>query len=154
MASNVSEGIRNTTTVFDSEGLDKVRLPRYVNPNGVVKPYSQREAQGQFWLNNVDGGVYYNQKYLAHLLLPGEEMAVLISFKLIILFDINSLLSKWVIKFEQIKSISVEPTGLTIQLKAKKGPFIPIPDRTSRNFLYQKIGIAVQEFNKHCQVTL
>lgn len=154
LASNVSEGIRNTTTVFDSEGLDKVRLPRYVNPNGVVKPYSQREAQGQFWLNNVDGGVYYNQKYLAHLLLPGEEMAVLISFKLIILFDINSLLSKWVIKFEQIKSISVEPTGLTIQLKAKKGPFIPIPDRTSRNFLYQKIGIAVQEFNKHCQVTL
>ena len=154
LASNVSEGIRNTTTVFDSEGLDKVRLPRYVNPNGVVKPYSQREAQGQFWLNNVDGGVYYNQKYLAHLLLPGEEIAVLISFKLIILFDINSLLSKWVIKFEQIKSISVEPTGLTIQLKAKKGPFIPIPDRTSRNFLYQKIGIAVQEFNKHCQVTL
>ena len=120
LASNVSEGIRNTTTVFDSEGLDKVRLPRYVNPNGVVKPYSQREAQGQFWLNNVDGGVYYNQKYLAHLLLPGEEMAVLISFKLIILFDINSLLSKWVIKFEQIKSISVEPTGLTIQLKAKR----------------------------------
>lgn len=102
----------------------------------------------------MDGGVYYNQKYLAHLLLPGEEIAVLISFKLIILFDINSLLSKWVIKFEQIKSISVEPTGLTIQLKAKKGPFIPIPDRTSRNFLYQKIGIAVQEFNKHCQVTL
>ena len=39
-----------------------------------LSPYSQREAQGQFWLNNVDGGVYYNQKYLAHLLLPGEEI--------------------------------------------------------------------------------
>ena len=85
-----------------------------------LSSHIHKEKQGQFWLNNVDGGVYYNQKYLAHLLLPGEEIAVLISFKLIILFDINSLLSKWVIKFEQIKSISVEPTGLTIQLKAKR----------------------------------
>ncbi|EMG47074.1 hypothetical protein G210_2649 [Candida maltosa Xu316] len=48
LASNVSEGIRNTTTVFDGEGLDKVRLPRYINPNGIIKPYSQREAQGQY----------------------------------------------------------------------------------------------------------
>lgn len=74
LASNVSEGIRNTTTVFDAEGLDKVRLPRYISAyDHIARPYSQREAQGQFWLNSIDGGEYYSENYLAHLVLPGKR---------------------------------------------------------------------------------
>ncbi|CAH2355297.1 vacuolar protein sorting-associated protein 13 [[Candida] railenensis] len=156
LASNVSEGIRNTTTVFDAEGLDKVRLPRYISAyDHIIRPFSQREAQGQFWLNAVDGGEYFNEKYLAHLLLPGEEKCILITFKKIFLFQVNSLKSTWVINFENIKSISIEPTGINIGLKNKKeGPFIPIPEKNARSFLYGKIRIAVQEFNKHCQFVL
>ncbi|CAK9441286.1 uncharacterized protein LODBEIA_P51550 [Lodderomyces beijingensis] len=153
-ASNISEGIRNTTTVFDGDGLERTRLPRYINPDGVIKPYSPVEAQGQYWLYTVDGGEYYDETYLAHMLLPGDEMAVLVTYRKIILFDTKSLVSKWVIKFDQVKSISVEATGLTVELKNRKGPFIPIPDRNNRTFLYQKIGIAVKEYNKHCRVAL
>lgn len=154
LASNVSEGIRNTTTVFDGEKLDRIRLPRYINPDEVVKPYNEREAQGQFWMHGIDGGIYWNHTYLAHLLLPGDEMAVLVTLKDIILFDIKTLQSRWVVRFDQVKSISVESTGLTIELKNRKGPFIPIPDRKNRTYLYQKIGIAVKEYNKFCRVTL
>lgn len=154
LASNVSAGIRNTTTVFDSEGLDKVRLPRNVPHDKVIRPYSQREAQGQFWLNSIDGGVLYNESYLAHLVLSGEEKAVIITYRKIILFEINSLNSKWQVAFDLIKNISVEPTGITIGLQKGQGPFIPIPDQKSRAFLYNRIGIAVEEFNKHCQVVL
>lgn len=154
LASNVSEGIRNTTTVFDAEGLDKVRLPRYISYDKVVRPYSQREAQGQFWLKSIEGGVYFNEAYLAHLLLPGEEKALILTFKHMILFDVNSLKVKWVITFDQIKSISMESTGINIGLKKKEGPFIPIPEKSSRAFLYSKISIAVEDYNKHCQVIL
>lgn len=154
LASNVSAGIRNTTTVFDSEGLDKVRLPRNVPHDKVIRPYSQREAQGQFWLNSIDGGVLYNEAYLAHLVLSGEENAVIVTYRMIILFEINKLNSRWQIAFDQIKNISVEPTGITIGLQRGHGPFIPIPDQKSRAFLYNRIGIAVEEFNKHCQVVL
>lgn len=154
MASNVSEGIRNTTTVFDAEGLDKVRLPRYISHDQVIRPYEQREAQGQFWLMSIDGGTLYNEKYLAHLLLPGEENAIIVTFKKIILFQVNALKSKWIIPLEQVKSISNEPTGISITLKKKEGPFIPIPERANRSFLYNRIGVAVGEFNKHCQVLL
>ncbi|ODV77801.1 vacuolar sorting [Suhomyces tanzawaensis NRRL Y-17324] len=153
-ASNVSEGIRNTTTVFDAEGLDKVRLPRHIANNEVIKPYSQREAQGQYWLNAVDGGIYFEEKYLAHLLLSGEEKAVMVTYRMLILFETNTLTSKWVIRLDQVKSISVEPTGINIGLKKKSGPFLPIPEKSNRNFLYNKISIAVEEFNKHCQVIL
>lgn len=153
-ASNVSEGIRNTTTVFDAEGLDKVRLPRFIAHDLVVRPYSQREAQGQFWLMSVDGGVLFSESYLAHLVLSGEEFCIIVTFRKIILFQINNLTSKWQITFDQIKAISVEPTGISIQLKKREGPFIPIPEKQNRSFLYNKIAIAVQEYNKHCQVIL
>ncbi|KAG7665092.1 VPS13 [[Candida] subhashii] len=154
LASNVSEGIKNTTTVFDNAELDKVRLPRFIPPNSIIKPYSEREAKGQFWMHNIDGGIFYNETYVAHLVLAGDEMAVLVTYKKILLFDITELKRKWMINFDQIKSISVEPTGLLIELKTRRGPFIPIPDKSNRNFLYSKIAIAVQEFNKHCQVVL
>lgn len=155
LASNVSEGIRNTTTVLDADGLDKVRLPRYISYDGVIRPYSQREAQGQYWLKSIDGGAFFNETYLAHLVLSGEEQAVLVTFNKIILFSINTWKVTWIIAFDNISAVSLESTGVTIALKlSKDGPFIPIPEKRSRNFLYSRLKVAVEKFNKHCQVTL
>jgi hypothetical protein len=36
-ASNVTEGIRNTTTVFDQATIDKVRLPRFIAADGILR---------------------------------------------------------------------------------------------------------------------
>jgi vacuolar protein sorting-associated protein 13A/C len=38
-ASNVSEGIKNTTTVFEEE-LDRQRLPRFIGKDGVLRVIS------------------------------------------------------------------------------------------------------------------
>lgn len=155
LASNVSEGIRNTTTVLDGEGLDKVRLPRYISYDGVIRPYSQREAQGQFWLKSIEGGAYFNETYLAHLVLPGEEQAVLVTFQKIILFSVNTWKVTWIISFDEIATVSLESTGITILFKrSRAGPFIPIPEKRSRLFLYSRLKIAVDKFNTHCQVVL
>ncbi|SGZ50437.1 CIC11C00000002743 [Sungouiella intermedia] len=155
LASNVSEGIRNTTTVLDAEGLDKVRLPRYISYDGVIRPYSQREAQGQYWLKSIDGGSYFNETYLAHLVLPGEEKAILVTFHKIILFSINTLKVVWIISFDEVATVSLESTGITVMLKKNRdGPFIPIPEKRSRLFLYSRLKVAVDKFNKHCKVIL
>lgn len=152
LASNVGEGIRNTTTVFDADGLEKVRLPRHVSYDEVIRPYSQREAQGQFWLKSIDGGRFFNETYLAHLLLAGEEKSVVITFKRIILFSIDSLKVVWVTNFDQVKAISLEPTGISIKLKTKEGPFIPISEKKNREFLYGRLRVAVDKFNEHAKV--
>lgn len=152
LASNVGEGIRNTTTVFDADGLEKVRLPRYVSYDQVIRPYSQREAQGQFWLKSIEGGRFFNETYLAHLLLAGEEKAVVITFKRIILFSIDSLKVIWVTNFDQVKSIGLESTGISIKLKAKEGPFIPISEKKNKDFLYARLRVAVEKFNVHAKV--
>ena len=81
LASNVTEGIRNTTTVFDAEGLDRVRLTRFIGQDGIVRPYSQREALGQFWLKQLDNGKYFNEEYIAHLDLPEHDSIVMLTYK-------------------------------------------------------------------------
>lgn len=35
--STSTEGIRNTTTVFDQDALDKARLPRFIAADGVIR---------------------------------------------------------------------------------------------------------------------
>jgi vacuolar protein sorting-associated protein 13A/C len=155
LANQVSEGIRNTTLAFDGDGLDKVRLPRFIDHNGIIKPYNERESQGQYWLKTASGGEFIDDDYLAHVVLPGEEMDAVITFRRIILVSTSSNEVKWSVEFERIKSITQEKTGIKIGLaNSRQNQFIPVPDANSRKFLYKKIGIAVNEFNKKCQVVL
>lgn len=37
LANNVTEGIRNTTTVFDQTSIDRVRLPRFTASDGILR---------------------------------------------------------------------------------------------------------------------
>lgn len=149
LASNVSEGIRNTTTVFDGEGLDRVRLTRFISADGIVRPYNQREALGQFWLKQLDNGKYFNEQYIAHLELPREDMVVMLTYTRIMLIKSKKLTSEWDVPLKDIQTISKERTGLSLTLRGgTNGPFIPVAEESSRNFLYQKIGVAVGEFNR------
>lgn len=154
LASNVSEGIRNTTTVFDADGLDRVRLTRFIGTDGIVRPYNQREALGQFWLKQLDSGKYFNEDYIAHLELPGEDVVVMLTYSRILLIKSKKLTSEWDVPLKDIQTISKERTGLSLTLRGgTNGPFIPVAAESSRNFLYQKIGVAVGEFNKKYKAT-
>lgn len=154
LASNVSEGIRNTTTVFDGEGLDRVRLTRFIGTDGIVRPYSQREALGQFWLKQLDSGKYFNEQYIAHLELPREDVVVMLTYSRIMLIKSKKLTSEWDVPLKDIQTISKERTGLSLTLRGgTNGPFIPVAEESSRNFLYKKIGVAVGEFNKIYKAT-
>lgn len=154
LASNVSEGIRNTTTAFDGEGLERARLPRCVPVDMIIRPFSEREAQGQYWLKAVDEGAFFNDRYVAHLVLTGETNVIAVTFLRIVLFDIESLVSKWIVAFKNVSSISQEPNGVTIALQKGRDRFVPIPRKDQRHFLYQHISFAVREFNKNCLITL
>ncbi|TGZ78721.1 hypothetical protein EX30DRAFT_322121 [Ascodesmis nigricans] len=148
LASNVTEGIRNTTTVFDQDGLDRVRLTRYIPADGIVRPYSQREALGQFWLKQLDNGKYFNEEYIAHLELPEQDVVVLITYSRIMLIKSKKLYCEWDVPFKELQTISMERTGIVLVLRGnRQGPFIPTRDESSRKFLFRKIGMAVQNYN-------
>ncbi|EAW10592.1 membrane morphogenesis protein VPS13 [Aspergillus clavatus NRRL 1] len=153
LASNLAEGVRNTTTVFDAEGLDRVRLTRFIATDGIVRPYSQREALGQFWLKTADDGKYFNEDYIAHLELPGRDMLVMLTYDRIMLVRTKRLRTEWDIRLTDIQTISKERTGMSITLKGgANGPFIPVQDESARNWLYRQIAIAVNAFNEKYNV--
>ncbi|KAI4286783.1 MAG: hypothetical protein L6R35_003961 [Caloplaca aegaea] len=149
LASNLAEGVRNTTTVFDAEGLDRARLTRFIGLDGIVRPYAQREALGQFWLKTLDDGKYFHEDYIAHLELPGKDLMVMLTYKRIMLVKTKKLKMEWDIKLDDIQTISKERTGMSVTLKGgTNGPFIPVQEESSRNWLYKQIGIAVNAFNE------
>ena len=142
LASNVAEGVRNTTTVFDSEGLDRVRLTRFIGMDGIVRPYSQREALGQFWLKTCNDGQFFNEEYIAHLELEGRDMLVLVTYDRILMIRTKKLRMEWDVRLTDVQTISKERTGISIGLKGgANGPFIPVTDEGSRNWLYKQIAI-------------
>lgn len=149
MASNVSEGIRNTTTVFDGQELDRSRFPRFIPQDGIVRPYNQREAVGQYWLKQVDNGKYFDEQYIGHLELPREDMVVMVTFARILLIRSRRLTSEWDVPLKDIQTIAKERTGVSLALRGgANGPFIPIGEGSERGFLYKMIGVAVEEFNR------
>ncbi|KAF2136708.1 uncharacterized protein K452DRAFT_322218 [Aplosporella prunicola CBS 121167] len=148
LASNMAEGVRNTTTVFDQEGLDRVRLSRFIGQDGIVRPYSQREALGQFWLKTLDNGRYFNEDYIAHLELSGRDMLVMLTYNGIMMVRTKKLTTEWDVPLKDIQTISKERTGMGITLKGgTNGPFIPVADEQSRNWLYRQVAVAVNAYN-------
>ncbi|KAK5174294.1 Vacuolar protein sorting-associated protein 13 [Saxophila tyrrhenica] len=177
LASNMAEGVKNTTTVFDQEGLDRVRLARFIGLDGIVRPYSQREALGQFWLKTIDNGKYFNEQYIAHLELnsgsqgdrqggaaqspstpsggsrgQGQQseasMLVMITYSAIMLVRARRLTTEWEVSLKDVQTISKERTGMSIILKGgTNGPFIPIADEGSRNWVYKQVAVAVNAYN-------
>jgi vacuolar protein sorting-associated protein 13A/C len=147
LASNVGEGIRNTTTVFDSEGIDKVRLPRHIGRDGVVRPYNENEALGLFWLQQLNNGKFQKESYLAHYNLTDGTM-LLITYDTIMLCKLKGFNVEWDIAFADLKTILMEKEGLKLILKGnQRGPLIPIREESGRKFVYSKIKIAVQAYN-------
>lgn len=145
----MAEGVRNTTTVFDQEGLDRVRLTRFIGLDGIIRPYSQREALGQFWLKTMDDGKFFSEDYIAHLELPGKDLLVMLTYNRIMLVRTKKLRTEWDIKLSDMQTISKERTGMSVTLKGgTNGPFLPVTEESARNWLYRQIAVAVNAFNE------
>lgn len=154
-ANDISEGIKSTTSSFDNDNLRRIRLPRNISYDGCVTTYSQVEAQGQYWLKTCEGGKYSRDNYLAHVVLPGNEHVCIVSMSRILLVSMETLRVDWDISYEDITSITLERTGISIkQNRGNVERFISVPEKADQKFLYQSIGTAVKEYNKNCTIVL
>jgi len=149
LASNVSEGIRNTTTVFDSPEQDRVRLPRHVPADGVLRPYSAREAMGQYWMRDLDNGAYRGESYVAHINAPGGDNVVLLTASRVLSFWSKKLKLDWELQFTQIQGVTVEDTGIRFAHKAGRehDKFVFIQDKSSQSWFFTQVASVVKAFN-------
>ncbi|KDE03795.1 hypothetical protein MVLG_05736 [Microbotryum lychnidis-dioicae p1A1 Lamole] len=150
LANNVTEGIRNTTTVFDQSSIDRVRLPRFTASDGILRPYQEREALGQSWIKNVETGRYFDETYVAHLDIPSSDdtLAVVVTTTRILLVKVAKLKVGWDVPFSDLVTISLEATGITLKLRGNvPGPFLPIADQPARLWLFRHLERVVTAHN-------
>ncbi|KAH9835542.1 vacuolar protein sorting-associated protein 13 [Rhodofomes roseus] len=149
LASNVSEGIRNTTTVFDNPARDRVRLPRLVPSDGVLVPYSEREALGQYWMKDLNNGAYRQELYVAHINLPGSDNVVLLTTTRILSFWSNKLRLEWDLPFTLVQGVTIEDTGIRFAHKSGKDhdKFAFIPDKNAQSWFFGQVATVVKAFN-------
>ncbi|OCF42293.1 vacuolar protein sorting-associated protein vps13 [Kwoniella heveanensis CBS 569] len=144
-----SEGIRNTTTVFDQTDLDRVRLPRFIASDGVLRPFSAREALGQSWLKDLEAGAFFHDTYVAHIDLPGDDAVSILSNNRILQVQLRRLKVIWQVPFEELQSLSLEANGINlINRDRRAGPFLPISEQTAREWYFKQIGKVVVAYNK------
>lgn len=155
-ANDISESIKSSTTAFDKDSSRRMHLPRNIRYNGCVTSYSEKEAQGQYWLKTCDGGKYSRERYLAHVMLPGFEMVCIVSMSRILVVTVETLKAEWNMPYEKIGNITLENTGILIKQNRAGFPerFISIPGKADQTFLYRNIVTAVNEYNKKCIVSL
>jgi len=148
LAANVSEGIRNTTTVFDGPQRDRVRIPRHIPHDGILSPYSQREALGQRWLKDLDGGRYRDELYAAHLEFSGRDNAIMLTTGHVLSIWCTKLKVEWDIPFNQLQGVTVEDTGIRFSDKSGRehDHFVLIP-RESKMWFFKEIEKVVVRYN-------
>uniref|UniRef100_A0A5K1JWH3 CHIP6 n=1 Tax=Ganoderma boninense TaxID=34458 RepID=A0A5K1JWH3_9APHY len=149
LASNVGEGIRNTTTVFDNPARDRVRLPRVVPADGVLVPFTEREALGQYWMKDLEQGAFRGETYVAHINLPGGDNVVLLTTTKVLSFWSNKLKLEWELPFTQVQGVTIEDTGIKFAHKAGKqnDKFVFIPDKSSQAWFFAQVASVVKAFN-------
>jgi len=149
LASNLSAGVRNTTTVFDNPACDRVRIPRHIPADGVLTPYSDREALGQSWMKDLEQGAYRHEHYVAHLDLPGGDNTIMLTTSRVLSFWSTKLRLDWELPFSQVQGISIEDNGILFQNKAGKerDRFIYIADSSSKTWFFSQIEQVVKMYN-------
>jgi vacuolar protein sorting-associated protein 13A/C len=149
LASNVSEGIRNTTTVFDKPERDRVRPPRHVPVDGVLVPFSSREALGQYWMKDLEQGAYRNEYYVAHIDRAGSDSVVLLTSARVLSFWSKKLRLEWDLPLTMVQGVTTEDNGIRFSHKSGKDhdKFVLIPDKNSQVWFFGQIASVVKAFN-------
>ncbi|KAH9459830.1 hypothetical protein Pst134EB_008053 [Puccinia striiformis f. sp. tritici] len=147
--SNVSGGLRNATTAFDPSRGDRCRLPRHISHDGILRPYSLREAQGLDWLRSADNGKLYSCKYVAHVELPNDKDSVcVLTTDRIVMLQLNKLTIIWQTLLSDLKEVRSEPNGIRFILNDEQSkPFIALLDSGTRSWFGQHIMKLLKDYN-------
>lgn len=159
-ASNLTTGVKNSMSLFDGE-IDRVRLPRFIAADGIIRPYSSREALGQVWLRSADNGRLVKEHYVAHVDLgstnrqrrgaeaqgneveaanQGDNVIILTVTRILFLRTLRLKIA-WEVLLSDLSSISLESEGIALVLRGGlAGPFLPLADVGSRNWFFKQVS--------------
>lgn len=139
MASNVTAGIRETTTVFEAGELGRERVPRYSGKDGIVTTYSQREALGQMWLKEMESGKYASEVYIAHTIVQNDTIIAILTYTRILVVRSDTLKLEYGILLDHLVSVEAGVDGVYLRLRKDGTRVLSIEEKTSREWFARVI---------------
>jgi len=115
----------------------------------VSQPYSAREALGQFWMKDLDNGVYASEVYVAHINTPeGDNVVLLTSSRVLSLWS-KKLQLNWDLPFTMVRGVTVEDTGIRFAHRAGKDhdKFVFVPNKSSQSWFFGEVAAVVKAYN-------
>ena len=102
--SKLTEGVKNTTTLFEDDNRERIRKPRHFGMDGTVEVYSPSKASAQQLLYFISNNKYLDekQKYLRHILLVNHIL--LFTNKYLLFVKYGSKTEEWHVPFSKIKN--------------------------------------------------
>ncbi|KAI8884432.1 hypothetical protein K501DRAFT_332624 [Backusella circina FSU 941] len=151
MASNITAGIRETTTVFQDGDINRERLPRFIGRNGIVIPFSQREALGQIWLKGAESGKFFYETYVAHNIIDSDETIAILTYQNILVLSTDDMKLEYLIPLDTIESCEHDIDGVYLHLKKIRTRVLSIEEETSRKWFATMITETLEERNREKQ---
>ncbi|KAG1452860.1 hypothetical protein G6F56_007714 [Rhizopus delemar] len=145
MASNVTAGIRETTTVFEGAEIGRERLPRFVGRDAILMPYSQREALGQMWLKEMENRKFINDNYIAHSVMKNDQAIVILTYQNMIVMQSDDFKMEFSLSLDLIESAEAKIDGVHLKVKNNTTRVLIIEQETSREWFVTKIKEILQQ---------
>jgi hypothetical protein len=101
-------------TSYTREVRKRVRYPRYVGPEQVVRVYNALLAKGQYLLWNANDGQHRNEYYVAHAAVMGGNVVIGNQSIMFVLEDEKS--TRWTFRTAMIREIIRERPQLVLRL--------------------------------------
>lgn len=121
-ASGTFDSVKRATELSDEE--KKLRPPRFLHSDGIVRPYSKQEAEGYKIFRDADKGKFASSDEFAYAeMILDKEVLLVTNHRLI--YVVKSDLfggwqSEWIYKWDDIASMRVVERGLEFTLEASK----------------------------------
>ena len=121
-ASGTFDSVKRATELSDEE--KKLRPPRFLHSDGVVRPYSRLEAEGYKIFRDADKGKFATSDEFAYAEMILDKEVLLVTNHRIIYVTRSDLFggwqSEWIYKWEEIASMRIVDRGLEITLEGTK----------------------------------
>lgn len=115
-ASGTFDSVKRATELSDEE--KKLRPPRFLHSDGIVRPYSRQEAEGYKIFHDADKGKFATSDEFAYAEMILDKEVLLVTNHRIIYVVKSDLFggwqSEWMYKWDEINSMRVVERGLEI----------------------------------------
>ncbi|XP_074661340.1 intermembrane lipid transfer protein VPS13A-like [Tubulanus polymorphus] len=124
----------------NTDEVHRLRPPRFLPPDGILRPYRHREAEGNNVLQETEKGKFMGDKYVAHIVLTKDyKHILLVTNRRLIFVSKGEIFGAWDCDWHYMWSDLKEPPSLT-----SKGVQILLKEKQKKLFGSSTVGKVVQ----------